>query len=211
MIKRFEVGPLGTNCYIYGDEILGETAVIDPGEYGSEIWDFITENSLKVKYIIFTHGHFDHIMAAGFLKEKTGAPICAFEKELPMFKNDEKKIFGMPAPKLPELNIDKVFQEEDVFRLGLLTLSVFYTPGHTQGSVCLYSEKDCFLFSGDTLFYETVGRCDNEQCLKQLTSAVKEKLFLLPDDTMVFPGHGESTTIGHEKLVNPYLNGEFNG
>ena len=209
MVKRFEVGPLGTNCYIYGDETLGEAAVIDPGENGMDIWKFIEENAIKVKYIIFTHGHFDHIMAANYLKEKTVAPLCAFEKELPMFQNKNKKVFGMPN--LPELKIDKVFCEEDVFRLGLLSLSVFYTPGHTQGSVCLYSEKDSFLFSGDTLFYETVGRCDNEQCLKQLTSAVQEKLFCLPDDTMVFPGHGESTTIGHEKLVNPYLNGELNG
>ena len=153
---------------------------------------------------------YDTVIYSGWLGSKGDVKeFLAFEKELPMFQNKNKKVFGMPN--LPELKIDKVFCEEDVFRLGLLSLSVFYTPGHTQGSVCLYSEKDSFLFSGDTLFYETVGRCDNEQCLKQLTSAVQEKLFCLPDDTMVFPGHGESTTIGHEKLVNPYLNGELNG
>lgn len=207
MIKRFVVGPLGTNCYIYGDEIFGELAVIDPGDRGEVIWKYLEEYSLKIKYIIFTHGHFDHIMAANFLKEKTGAPICAFEKELPMFDAAD----GPLGTKMPEIHIDQVFHEDDMFQLGLLNLSVFYTPGHTPGSVCLYSEKEHFLFSGDTLFFETVGRCDNQKCLDQLTSAVKEKLFVLPDNTRIYPGHGENTTIGHEKKQNPYLNGEFDG
>jgi glyoxylase-like metal-dependent hydrolase (beta-lactamase superfamily II) len=190
------VGYIQANCYIVFDK--GKNAVvIDPGDDFPEIAAKITENKLNVGKIILTHGHFDHIGAAADLAEFTHAPVLVGECEKAVIENNSR--IRIPV-------IDEYLKDGDTVICGNLSFEVIHTPGHTAGGICLYSKEGRRLFSGDTLFKKYIGRCDLfTGNLNQITDSVLNKLFTLPEDTAVYPGHDEKTTIGEEKKSNEVL------
>lgn len=206
-IEKFILGMLQTNCYLIIDEESGETAVIDPGFKSNDLIAYIMENSLKVKYIIMTHGHFDHISGANSLKNQVGGKMVICEAEREFLNDDSCTLLNMYGDGEEKPIIDMYVKENDTLNLGDLTLSLIETPGHTIGGMSVIV-KDA-LFCGDTLFFEGVGRCDLKTgSLTTLVKTIKEKLFVLNDETRVFCGHGENTTIGYEKAHNPYVSYE---
>lgn len=198
MIKTFVGGELRENCYIVSDDNTKEALVIDPGYKEEGIYKFILENNLKVKYIYLTHCHFDHIYGASWLREKINAPILCLDKELENVQNEDVTMGKFVILESVTVNPDKVLSENDKIALGNLEFKVIHTPGHTSGSSCLYGNS--MLFSGDTLFKNTHGRCDLPTgSLTSIINSIKQKLFNLPDDVVVYPGHGVPTTILEEK------------
>ncbi|MDD4178959.1 MAG: MBL fold metallo-hydrolase [Candidatus Margulisbacteria bacterium] len=186
-IHTIKVGPIGTNCYIAEDEASREALIIDPGDEAKKILGFITENGLKPKYIVITHGHWDHIGGNRELKEKLKIPIY-------MHKND---IFGLPYGDSP--HPDKFLSEGEFFDVGGLKFEVLHTPGHTPGGISLYNVKEKVLFSGDTLFFGTYGRVDLPYSDEKAMYLSLKKLLALPPETIVYPGHSRPTTIGAEQ------------
>jgi glyoxylase-like metal-dependent hydrolase (beta-lactamase superfamily II) len=199
-LEVFVLGPLLTNCYVVWE---GEEAVVvDPGgKEVEEVANFLEGRGLKLKYVVATHGHFDHVMGVKRLKSLIpGAKFLLREEDLPLVEKGEQtaRFFNMEGYERPE--VDGFLGEE----VG--SLKVIHTPGHTMGSVCLLSGR--YLFTGDTLFKGTVGRVDLGGDAKKLMESL-ELLKLLPDDLVVLPGHGPPTTLGEEKRENPFMNGEL--
>lgn len=200
ILKKFVVGPLETNCYIFGDEDSKEAVLIDPGGDSDKIKNFIKKNNLKLKYIINTHGHGDHI-----------AGNSDFSNEVLIHKLDrdflEDPGLNLSSSFGVEINSPKanqLLEEGDKIKIGKLELEVMHTPGHTPGGISL--KCDNLVFSGDTLFFEGVGRTDIPNASwDTLLDSIKDKLMCLPDDCKVYPGHGQETTIGHERKYNPFL------
>ena len=207
-IMIFDSNDMGQNVYLYYDEKSGEGVLIDAGCSLADcdaFAKFTAENNIKIKAILLTHGHYDHITAADKLKNLTNAPICACEMETQMLENPSLNLSIHMGMNL-QVSAERLFNEGDVFSFGGISLKVLHTPGHTPGGVCYYDEENGNLFSGDTLFCESIGRTDfplgNH---RDLIKNIKEKLLSLPTDTKVYPGHGASTTISHEKQHNPFL------
>ncbi len=197
MIQLPNLGPIDNNAYIL---TLGKNAIlVDAPPQGEKILKILNENNIKLKYILITHGHTDHIASASLLKEKTNAEIIANENDIKMFKKPWNLLFLRAKPFTPDILI----KDNEEIRLGnknFVSLKVIHTPGHTQGSICFYQEKEKSVFTGDTLFYRAIGRTDFPGGnFKQMISNIKEKLFALPENTKVFPGHGRPTTISFEK------------
>ena len=199
---------MGQNIYLYYDEKSGEGVLIDAGcsEADHEkISTFINENNITIKAILLTHGHYDHIISVDTMKNLTSAVVCSHELEKQVLENPDLNISTRIGLKLT-ITPDRLFNDGDVFRFGNAALKVLHTPGHTPGGVCYYDEENGYLFSGDTLFKESIGRTDfllgNFQVLLK---SISEKLFTLPDSTQVYPGHGSSTTIKHEVQNNPFV------
>jgi hydroxyacylglutathione hydrolase len=206
IIEAFPVGPLQCNCTILGDPVTHEAIVIDPGEEVSRIHRRLTELGLKVTQILITHAHIDHVGGALRLKQLTGAPILLNENDLSLLKMMEVQAgwLGVETPEIapPDANLT------DGLKVGLETLpaEVLYTPGHTQGSVCLYFRPLNLLVAGDTLFAGSIGRTDLPGGdPQQILDSIHSRLLVLPEETMVLPGHGPVTTIGEEKERNPFL------
>ena len=201
--KRLPLGIYQANCYIIYDENTKETAVIDPGGGFPEIKSFIEANGLKVKYIIITHGHGDHIGALRELKDYTGAVVCIHSEDNDMLKSSRMNFsaeMGCPT----EMTADRLVEDGDILELGSTKLNIIHTPGHSRGGVCIYSEGT--LFSGDTLFACSIGRTDLAGgSFEEIISSIKGKLLTLPEETAVYPGHGPSSTILIEKKRNPFL------
>lgn len=201
---KLPVGLMGVNCYILGDK--KEAIVVDPGGNKKKIVDTLKENDIKVKYILLTHCHFDHILEAISLKKETGAKIVAGYKEKENLLRSDINYTNRYSKTPIEIEADIYLSSNDILKSGHFEFKVIETPGHTSGSMCLYCESEKILISGDTLFLESVGRCDlatgNEE---DIIKSIKTKLFILPEDVIVMPGHGEITTIGHEKKNNPYI------
>jgi len=197
-IKTVITAPLSENCYIVYDEKTKDGIVIDPGSSDEKILKALSELEINLNYIIFTHGHFDHIGAFFALREAyPNAPLISSEKETEVIYNPQKSFLESDTP----IRVDKFVSEKDTIIFGNCSLSVIETPGHTKGSICLYTKGT--LFSGDTLFKLGMGRCDLPTgSLTEEINSIKYKLFTLPEDTLVYPGHGEHTTIGYEKLHN---------
>jgi glyoxylase-like metal-dependent hydrolase (beta-lactamase superfamily II) len=198
MLIKIEVGMIGTNCYIFSDDDTNEGIIIDPGDNAKEIMRAVNENNIKAKYIILTHGHWDHIGDARKVKELTGVPILMHSLDADCMNNSKKSmgyLFGKGAVKV---DADQFLNDQDELALGNTKIKVIFTPGHTLGGICL--KIDNILFSGDTLFAGTIGRTDlpggNHDTLIE---SIKSKLMMLEDDTVVYPGHGWSTTIGQER------------
>jgi glyoxylase-like metal-dependent hydrolase (beta-lactamase superfamily II) len=192
IIHTVRVGPIETNCYLVEDETTKEALIVDPGDEAEKILEVIKKNGLKPRYIVNTHGHFDHITGNLKLKEKTGAPVLSHE--LDAF------LIALTLPLPP----DNFLKDGDRLKVGRLTFTVIHTPGHTPGGICLYCEKEKTLFSGDTLFYGTTGRTDLPYASEKDMGISFKKLLTLPDETKVYPGHGQPTTIGQEKLINDF-------
>lgn len=205
---KFKTLPLGifqANCYILFDEKTKEAAVIDPSGDFPEIRSYIEANGIKVKYIIITHGHGDHIGALQELKEYTNADVCIHKGDYDMLKSKRKNYSEeMGGPKV-EMAADRLLDDGEILRLGDTELNIIHTPGHSKGGICIYCEGS--LFSGDTLFACSIGRTDLEGgSFDEIIASIKEKLLVLPEDTKVYPGHGSSSTILIEKKRNPFLN-----
>jgi glyoxylase-like metal-dependent hydrolase (beta-lactamase superfamily II) len=206
ILESFPVGPIACNCIIMGDEETREALVIDPGDEVSRINRRLTELGLKLKQILVTHAHLDHIGGAVRLKKLTGAPIYLNENDIDLLgmANSQAAWMGIPVPEtaLPDEGLD----DGQVVGLERYPAIVMHTPGHTQGSVCLYFAPEKLLIAGDTLFAGSIGRTDlpggnYEQIMKSLHTRV----MTLPDETRVLTGHGPSTMIGDERRNNPFL------
>ncbi len=203
-IKTCPVGQLGTNCYVIYRESLKKAVIVDPGADGAYILDLCREFSLNPEAILLTHGHFDHILAVKDIKEAfPDVKIFAGKQEKEMLAEPSVNLsssFGMAYT----VHADGYEEDGAILSLAGMTFKVLFTPGHTSGSVCYLIESENILISGDTLFLESLGRTDFPTgSQSQILSSIKERLFVLPDDTLVYPGHGEATTIGHEKVYNP--------
>lgn len=207
-IQTYELGSLKTNCYIIINEQTKEAVIIDPAAQAQKLVEKIEEQSIKPVAILLTHGHFDHIMGATDLIKSYPIPIyaCIDEKELlGNAKMNCSELFGKPFTLVPDI----CFKDNEILNLAGMSIKVLHTPGHTIGGTCYYFFEEGVLVSGDTLFFESLGRSDfptgNTSCLIE---SIQKKLMTLPDLTKVYPGHGASTTIGHEKHNNPFLNEE---
>ncbi|WP_321371903.1 MBL fold metallo-hydrolase [uncultured Desulfuromusa sp.] len=197
-------GPLEVNCYIIGCEKTMKAAVIDPGGNADRILQRLSALKLQTVMIINTHGHFDHIGGNGDLLKATGAELIIHRDDSILLERagEHAAAFGLRAEPSPAPT--RLLNGDETLQLGELTLQVIHTPGHSPGGVCLY--VDDYLFVGDTLFAGSIGRTDLPGGHHQLLIAgIKEKLLPLPENTKVYPGHGPMTTIGEEKLHNPFL------
>ncbi|MGC4052015.1 MAG: MBL fold metallo-hydrolase [Paludibaculum sp.] len=202
------VGQLQCNCSIFGDETSREAIVVDPGDGDDllEIQDVLTRHGLTVKAIFITHAHIDHIGGAAKLKALTGAPVHmhANDQELYDHLDTQAQWLAMQPPE--RTTIDTPAKEGDTLKLGAADFHVLHTPGHTQGSLCLFIPAEKKLIAGDTLFRDSIGRTDLPGGNgRQILSSIHTKLLTLPEETQVICGHGQSTTIGREKARNPWL------
>lgn len=204
IIERLTLGRLQTNCYVLADEDSGECAVFDPAADAERILDTVRHHGLKVKYIILTHVHIDHILALDELKAATGAEIAVHEAEAALLNDRTGTLAELFGEEPPCSAADIVLTEKDELFLGARRLKFIHTPGHTPGGMCVLCEN--ILIAGDTLFSGSVGRTDFPNgSHAQLIEAINQKLMTLPDSTRVYSGHGPSTTIGNERDTNPYL------
>lgn len=200
------VGPLQCNCSVVGDETTREAMVIDPGDDIEAVLALIEKHNLKVKQIVITHAHIDHVGGAMKLRAATGAPILLNQNDYALLKmlDVQAAWIGMKNP--GKMEIDHSVGQADTVRAGGLTANVIHTPGHTEGSVCLYFPAESKLIAGDTLFAGSIGRTDLPGgSMEKIMRSLREKVMALPDDTLVVPGHGPLTTIGEERESNPFL------
>jgi len=212
IFESFPVGPLACNCTILGDEGSREAIVIDPGEDVSRIAKRLNEQGLKLKQILVTHGHIDHVGGALKLKRLTGAPIFMNERDLPQLDmmEEQARWLGVRAPETAPP--DEGLAEGQVVGLEHYPAQVLHTPGHTQGSVCLHFAPLKLLIAGDTLFAGSIGRTDFPGGnFEQIMASLRTRVLALPDVTRVFPGYGPLTTSGEEREGNPFLQGEAGG
>lgn len=208
-IKSFEFSPFAENTYVLYDETK-EAVVVDPGAYTQaekeQLKGFIEDNGLKLKAVILTHAHLDHIFGAAYLKRNFGVEIFMHPLEKPILADFENrcKMWGIPGAEPVEA--DKYFEEGDVFEFGNQKLDIIYVPGHAPGHVAFINKNTDTVVSGDTLFKRSIGRTDLPMGdYDTLINSIKTKLFALPDHYKVFAGHMEPTTIGEEKKYNPFL------
>lgn len=200
------VGPLQCNCSIIGDEGSREAMVVDPGDDIADILALIHKHNLQVKQIVITHAHIDHVGGAMKLRAATGAPIQLNQNDYALLKMLDLQAawIGMRSP--GNVEIDRSINELDKVQAGPLVANVMHTPGHTEGSICLYFPAEKKLIAGDTLFAGSIGRTDLPGgSFDKIISSLREKLLALPDETVVVPGHGPLTTIGEERESNPFL------
>ena len=199
-LNKFEVGPLGTNCYLLHDDTTSKGVLIDPGMQERSVADFIRDNNIDVEFTINTHGHADHIMGDNFF----GFPVLVHELDAPLLNEPSGSMLFFLQGDVEPVKIDRFVSDGDILNARSMTLKVIHTPGHSPGGISIICDN--MLFSGDTLFFEGIGRTDLQGGdLDAIIHSIKDKLFVLPDDTKVFPGHGPETTIGHEKRSNPFV------
>ena len=207
ILIRLIVGPLQVNCFILADEKTRDAVVIDPGDDAADILKIIKDKDLRVKYIVNTHGHFDHIGANEAIKEATGAQLLIHEGDAPVLASAGRhsRAFGMDPVSSPPA--DRYVRHGDVITAGEISRRVLHTPGHSPGGICLLEEG--MVFTGDALFAGSIGRTDLPGGdLMTLLDSIRTNLMNLPDDTRVFSGHGPASTIGDERRENPFLNAE---
>lgn len=208
IIKRLVVGPLQTNCYLVGCPQTKEGIIIDPGGDAEHILAEVRRLGLKIEYIVNTHGHFDHILANRKVVKATGAKLAIHPKDAPMLMaklSSLAKFFGLEGI-IPSTPPDLLLEEGDELTVGKLKFRVLHTPGHSPGSICLYNEEEGVIFDGDVLFQMGIGRTDLPWGnYRTLMETIRNKLLTLPDETIVYSGHGPPTTIGMEKENNSFL------
>ena len=200
------VGPLQCNCSVIGDESTREAMVIDPGDDIEDVLGLIRKHNLQVKQIVITHAHIDHVGGAMKLRVATGAPILLNQNDFALLKmlDVQASWLGMTDP--GKVDIDQTVGQADTVKAGTLSADVIHTPGHTEGSICLYFPLEKKLIAGDTLFAGSIGRTDLPGgSFDKIIDSLQEKVLALPDETVVVPGHGPLTTIGDEREKNPFL------
>ena len=205
-ITNMPSGALQANTYLAVDEKTNEGFIVDPGGYNKVLTKEVRDNDVNIKYIILTHGHSDHICGVNEHKaEFPDAKIVAYKDEEAMLENpnlNQSPGFGVPY----STKADILVSDGDELKVGDVTLKFIHTPGHTEGGMCIYVKEAKALFSGDTLFRQSIGRTDFPGgSYKEIMDSIRKKLFLLPDDTNVFPGHMGMTSIGFEKENNPFV------
>lgn len=208
IIKNFIEPPIDNNNYLLIDEESKEAALVDCSSVDDRIWEELKNNNATLKYVLLTHGHFDHIAGIrpdmGISANHSTPQIVMNEKDLGWLKNANKYLpmFGMPEITIP--TIDIFVKDGDILKLGNTEIKVIETPGHTQGGVCYLVDNN--LFSGDTIFRESVGRCDLEGGnFNQIVESIENKVFTLPEDILIYPGHGKMTSVGWEKEHNRFM------
>jgi glyoxylase-like metal-dependent hydrolase (beta-lactamase superfamily II) len=200
------VGPLQCNCSVIGDEQSHEAMVIDPGDNIEQVLALAQKHGLHVKQIVITHAHIDHVGGAMKLRAATGAPILLNQNDHALLKmlDVQASWLGMANP--GKVEIDQSIGSNDVVRAGSLAGQVLHTPGHTEGSICLYFPAQKTLIAGDTLFAGSIGRTDLPGgSYEKILQSLHERVLALPDETTVVPGHGPTTSIGEERESNPFL------
>jgi glyoxylase-like metal-dependent hydrolase (beta-lactamase superfamily II) len=200
------VGPLQCNCSIIGDETSREAMVIDPGDDVDDVLAIIGKHNLVVKQIVITHAHIDHVGGAMKLRAITGAPILLNQSDYALLGMLDLQAtwIGMKSP--GKVEIDQSLEQANLVKAGSIVATVLHTPGHTEGSICLYFPAENKLIAGDTLFLGSIGRTDLPGgSSKKIIDSIRGKLLALPDETLVIPGHGPPTTIGDERENNPFL------
>jgi glyoxylase-like metal-dependent hydrolase (beta-lactamase superfamily II) len=207
LLETFPVGPLACNCTILGDEETREAIVIDPGDDVSRIAKRLNDQGLRLKQILVTHGHIDHVGGALKLKRLTGAPIYLNENDLPQIEMMDTQAAWLGLRTAPETAPpDEGLKDGQLVGLEHYPAEVLHTPGHTQGSICLHFAPLNLLIAGDTLFAGSIGRTDLPGGdFDQIIASLRTRLLALPDETRVLPGHGPGTTIGEERRFNPFL------
>jgi hydroxyacylglutathione hydrolase len=205
VIKRLVVGSLSANCYIIGSEKDGKGLIIDPGGDPYDIIHSIDDSTLRISTIVLTHGHSDHLAALYDIQLHTRAAVAIHRADEDLFRGrgEYSMMFGIsyrtPAP------ADRILDEGDTIEVGDMCLKVIHTPGHTPGSICLLTDNK--VFSGDTLMYRGIGTTLMPgSSRRQLIDSIHRRLMVLPDDVLLYPGHGRQTTVGDERRHNPYLN-----
>jgi hydroxyacylglutathione hydrolase len=204
--KVFPVGPLQCNCSVIGDEKTHEAMVIDPGDQIEGILDILRQEKLTLKQIVITHAHIDHVGGAMKLKAATGAPILMNQNDHALLKMLDMQAawIGMRPP--GDVQVDEAIGQGRVLKIGEITSNVIHTPGHTEGSICVYFPAEKKLIAGDTLFAGSIGRTDLPGgSMDKIMRSLHTQVLALPDETEVVPGHGPSTTIGEERETNPFL------
>lgn len=202
----FPVGPLQCNCSIVGDETTREAMVIDPGDEINHILDLVRKHSLQVKQIVITHAHIDHIGGAMKLRAATGAPILLNQNDYALLKMLDVQAGWIGVPSPGKVEIDRSVTSGEKVSAGAHTAEILHTPGHTEGSICLYFSEEKKLIAGDTLFAGSIGRTDLPGgSMQKIIRSLHDTVLTLPDETVVVPGHGELTTIGEERESNPFL------
>lgn len=206
IFEIFAVGPLAVNCFLLGCKQTKEAVLVDPGGDFEKIVSAVTKHGLSIKYIINTHGHFDHVGANSKAVERFKAPLMIHQGDAAMLERvaEVSRMYGFENENSPPA--DKLLVDGMEIVFGNHIIKVIHTPGHTQGGCCLYLENRKKIITGDTLFADSIGRTDlpggsHEQLLESISS----RLFTLPEDVSAYPGHGQETTIGHEKRHNPYF------
>lgn len=204
-IGRMVIGAYGTNCYLVYREGRQEAIVVDPADRGEQIYEALQEKGFTVSGILLTHGHFDHIWGTKALRERSGAQIYALYAAEKLCEDDGLNVSrqaGRPYTVVPDVYV----RDGEEIRIADITCRVIATPGHTADSCCYYFEEAGFVICGDTIFLESVGRTDlptgSGSTLKR---SIQEKIFTLPDSVQLYPGHGDSTTVEHEKKYNPFF------
>jgi glyoxylase-like metal-dependent hydrolase (beta-lactamase superfamily II) len=204
--KIFPVGPLQCNCSVIGDEQTREAMVIDPGDQIEDILQILREEKLTLKQIVITHAHIDHVGGAMKLKAATGASILMNQNDYALLKMLDLQAawIGMRPP--GTVQIDEAVEQGRVLKIGNISSNVIHTPGHTEGSICLYFPQEKRLIAGDTLFAGSIGRTDLPGgSMEKILRSLHTQVLALPDETEVIPGHGPATTIGEERETNPFL------
>lgn len=206
-IETIVVGPLGVNCFILGDKQGNEGVIVDPGADCEMILGAVNRLGLKVKYLINTHGHFDHVGCNRQVLEATGAEFLIHEKDVALLQMASRSArkYGLEVEDSPLPN--RYLNDGMRLDFGRRSIEVLHTPGHTEGGCCLLLRNEGLVITGDTLFADSVGRTDLPGGSHDLLiQSIKEKLLPLDDETVVWPGHGPSSTIGQERRQNPYIN-----
>ncbi len=204
-VKHMVVGAVATNCYLAENTRTKEGFIIDPGYSAGKIAEIIESDGVNPVAVLLTHGHFDHVMAAEELAKKYGIPVYAHEKEQETLETPHINLSGMMGQSLV-FHADRYVRDGEELNLAGFQIQVLHTPGHTLGGVCYYLKNEKTLFSGDTLFCQSVGRTDFPTgSASTLIRSIREKLMPLPDDTTVYTGHEDMTTIGMERKYNPFL------
>jgi hydroxyacylglutathione hydrolase len=208
ILEMVTVGPFQENCYVIGDEVTGEGALIDPGDEAARIALAVERTNLEIGWIIITHAHIDHVGGVAALVDEYACPVLMHAEAEPMLGQlpTQAMMMGLRFGKVPA--VDRHIEDDEVLEVGGLELKALYTPGHAPGHLAFYLESEGLVLSGDALFAGGVGRTDLfGGDMKLLLRSIDERLMTLPDETRVLPGHGPETTIGEEQAHNPFLGG----
>lgn len=204
-IGRIVMGMCQTNCYFVYEEGKKDVIVFDPADKGDILFRKLTDAGFTVRAMLLTHGHFDHIWGVNKLRDLSGAKVYAYEGEKELCEDAVKNVSGQ-AGRAETVVADEYIRDGEIIEVAGMRCRLIATPGHTQGSCCYYFEGDGILISGDTLFQESIGRTDLPTgSYSALIHSVQDKLMSLPDEVKVYPGHGDETSIGHERKYNPFV------